>query len=58
MSGSWIGGQNSFHPCEDDAYKMSCRRVGPAAVVAGGCWNVPVLFCGCLQPEDVRGIIA
>ena len=28
MSGSWIGGQNSFHPCEDDAYKMSCRRVG------------------------------
>jgi hypothetical protein len=38
--------------------ELAHTTVGPAAVVPGGCWNVPVLFCGCLQPEDVRGIIA
>lgn len=50
MSGSWIAGQNSFRPCEEP--QVSCHRVGvhgairPVALVAGDCWNAPILIVG------------
>ena len=60
MSRSWIGGRNMFRPYDPLtkclAIGLAYIAVGPEAVVAAGCSNVPMVCGGVAarrRPKDV-----